>query len=167
MLLAPRSRRPSPRWIHRLLARPPSGRFDRARITPIVTVTVRTSFRATKSRCLLTVTCPGLLRGTQKPCQARRFTSFNTIIVMHRMQRLALFAACNIDGRKPKKFDRDTGAVSASQRKRSSLSLNSSRIGAPSTRCRLDNLSRTVALFDFAWVGMDSYGAVHRGKTID
>ena len=35
-------------------------------------------------------------------------------IVMHRMQRLALFAACNIDGRKPKKVDRDIGAVSAS-----------------------------------------------------
>jgi endonuclease G len=32
-------------------------------------------------------------------------------IVMHRMQWLALFAACNIDGRKPKKVDRDTGAV--------------------------------------------------------
>jgi endonuclease G, mitochondrial len=50
-------------------------------------------------------------------------------IVMHRMQRLALLAACNIDGRKPKKVDRETGAVSASQRKRSSsLSLNSSRM---------------------------------------
>ena len=48
---------------------------------------------------------------------------------------------------KAEEFDRDTGDVSASQRKRSSLSLNSSRIGAPSTRCQPDNLSRTVAFY--------------------
>jgi hypothetical protein len=148
---APRSRRPSRRWIHRLLGRPPSGRFDRAPITPIVTgydpdfmpgYEVPLPSQRAMSR-IAARNAEALSGASIDELQYHHFS-----IVMHLMQRLALFAACNIDGRKPKKVDRNTGAVSASQRKRSSsLTLNSSRIGARSTRCQPDNLSRTGAFY--------------------
>jgi DNA/RNA endonuclease G (NUC1) len=55
------------------------------------------------------------MRTTRNISATREIPEYHQFsIVMHRMQRLALFAACNIDGRKPKKVDRDIGAVSAS-----------------------------------------------------
>ena len=144
---APRSRRSRPRWIHRLLVRPPSGRFDRARTTPIVTV--QTSFRATKAAALILRHVPDCCAERRSPIRREHLRasipSFQHCHASHAKARPV--RCCNIDGQSRRRLTGTTALSALASGNGVFLVIEFQPHWRSSTRCQPDNLRGFAAFY--------------------